>query len=127
MKEAKERHPSFITALAEINMIPDGKFDPSFTSKLLATIDPNAPVIDSLVLEFYKFKLPARYVDNRLQKTTDIYENLRGEYHELMNKPEGLMIIKKFDARFPGKGVTNIKKLDLVIWKMLAMRKKGEL
>jgi len=88
---------------------------PSFSSKLVATLNPLLPVWDSVVLEHFKLKPPANNRE-RLQKILMVYKEIEKRYAELLASVEGEEMISEFNKRFPSSGVTDLKKLDLIIW-----------
>src|SRR6202040_30357 len=47
MSEARESHPDFMSVLKDLHK-RTGRVEPSFASKLVATVDPQFPVIDSV-------------------------------------------------------------------------------
>ncbi len=53
-----------------------GRFEASFASKLLATIDPNMPVIDSVVLRNLNLRLPASSSRQRSARIHEIHSRL---------------------------------------------------
>jgi hypothetical protein len=117
MESAKATGIEFPTALKEINR-RTGWIEASFASKLVATVDPSTPVIDRFVLENFGLKLPRWGLSDRESKTVDVYHNLRGAYRELFQSPTGTMIRELFELRFPHAGITELKKIDLVLWKI---------
>ena len=57
--EAKKGQTVPFTEVLEDLHRTTGRYEASFASKLLATIDPNMPVIDSVVLRNLNLRLPA--------------------------------------------------------------------
>ena len=60
MERVKRRKPGFRNLLAAIRE-STGRLEVSFASKLLVTLDPSNPVIDSVVLKNLGIRLPGRH------------------------------------------------------------------
>jgi hypothetical protein len=115
--EAAKSGTSFADALHKIADCTD-RIEASFASKLVATLDPSKPVIDKFVLEHFGMRLPHFKSENRKDKTTDLYERLRERYDELLDSKEGRHILEHFDRCYPGAEVSELKKIDLVLWQI---------
>ncbi len=84
----------------------------SFSSKLLATVRPEMPVWDKYVLSNLGLKAPYYSCKSRFQKVLDTYQkNLR-----LVSDPGGPIKVAVFDANFPNVDITDVKKIDFVLW-----------
>ena len=92
------------------------RIEASFASKLVATLDPTKPIIDRFVLENFGLRLPTRTMINRESKTVDIYNQLCAAYENLKSNCQGRMILDKFKQRYPEAEVTDLKRIDLVLW-----------
>ena len=90
---------------------------PSFSSKLVATLNPSKPVWDSVVLKHFELKPPANNKE-RLQKILNVYKEIEKKYAGLLASAEGKEMILEFDKKFPSSGITELKKLDLIIWQI---------
>ena len=95
-----------------------GKYEPSFSSKLLATIDSNKPVWDLHVLSQLSIKAPPYYKKDRLQLSFATYKTLENWFATYLQTQNAKEVIKCFDSLFPVKQLTNVKKIDLVLWCM---------
>ena len=93
-----------------------GRLEASFASKLVATLDPSKPVIDKFVLMNFGLKLPHQKAVNRTTCIIEVYERLVVEYAYLMMRPLGERIRAMFDDKYPGSGISDLKKIDLVLW-----------
>jgi hypothetical protein len=117
MQNAKQdgiTFPEVLHALADQTK----RIEASFTSKLMATLDPTKPIIDRFVLENFGLRLPSRNTINRESKTVDIYNQLCINYGILMSNRHGRMICDKFKQRYPFAEITDLKKLDLGLWQI---------
>ena len=111
-------------------LLPKSKrVEASFTSKLLATVNPNIAVWDSNVLSHLdNVKVPysLKDKDEQIKRTVDSYKNLINTINALKNN-EGKMFIEVFDktlesvkleSTYPLSKVTSTKKIDLVLWSL---------
>lgn len=89
-----------------------GVLYPSFSSKLLATINPNKPIWDKFVLQNLGLKAPYTYAKNRIEKTVHVYEEIC-RWYETKEAEECLLV---FDQHFPDVEMTNVKKVDWILW-----------
>jgi len=116
-KYKNDRNVSFDAVLIHI-FNETGRLEPSFSSKLLATINSNAPVWDSHVLSQLSIRPPRYYERNRLEATKDTYKVLEEWYSEYMRTENASEVIACFDSHLPYKQLTNVKKIDLILWCM---------
>ena len=97
-----------------------GRMEASFCSKMLATIDPSKPVIDRYVLENVGLKMPYYSSKNRFGKLLEIYDKLCAWYENVLRSDEGVSVIDMFDDMYGDQGITDLKKIDLVLWQIRA-------
>ena len=81
----------------------------SFSSKLLATVNPNMPVWDKFVLQNLGLRAPYYYEKERLHKTILLYQKICDWYHT-EDAAEKLI---QFNLRFPNVDITDVKKIGL--------------
>ncbi len=109
---------SFGEALDEIQR-GTGRFEASFSSKLIATINPDAAVWDREVLRKLNLKKPNRGRDpsKYRRRIVDLYSSIQALTSEEV-RGEGFRTWKRrFDAEFPAfTHFTDMKKLDLFLW-----------
>ena len=84
----------------------------SFSSKLLATVRPEMPVWDQYVLSNLGLKAPYYSDKCRFQKVLDTYQKICDWYRT----PEAQSKIAVFDLNFPNVDITNVKKIDFILW-----------
>ena len=84
----------------------------SFSSKLLATVRPEMPVWDKYVLSNLGLKAPYYSCKFRFQKVLDTYQKICDWYRTC----EAQSKIAVFDANFPDVDITDVKKIDFVLW-----------
>jgi hypothetical protein len=93
-----------------------GRVEASFSSKLVATIDPNQPVIDSVVLGNLGARLPFPYKANRLLEIGLLYDRLRDCFVKFLGTEDGEFLVSEFKSQYPEFRITNIKMLDFILW-----------
>jgi hypothetical protein len=119
MESARQSQPTFSTVLGELNQ-RTRRIEASFTSKLIATVNPLLPVIDRFVLERLEIKLPYYKNVHRIEGTVKVYEDVCKKYEQILSSAPGSQVCAMFDARFPRRHLTAVKKIDLVLWKVRA-------
>jgi hypothetical protein len=93
-----------------------GRLEVSFASKLVASLDPSSPVIDSIVLKQVGLKLPAPGTSNRGRRACEVYEGLCHHHAELLRSDMGRELVHLFRSRYPWADITELKMVDLVLW-----------
>jgi hypothetical protein len=117
LESAKAKTIDFPEALKEINR-RTGRVEASFASKLVATLDPSMPVVDKFVLEYFDLPLPRWGLADREFKTIGLYRDLCDRYGTFIKSPTGKLIRELFDGRYPCSEVSELKKIDLVLWQI---------
>lgn len=117
MEVAKKTNLEFEDVIKHI-FIYTGRVEPSFSSKLLATANPNKPVWDKFVLENLGIKVPSYggNKDRRIEKLIKIYKEIENWYNEYLSAKESYEAIRLFDEFYPDKKITDLKKIDLILW-----------
>ena len=92
---------------------------PSFSSKLIHSVNPNLPIWDSIVFQY--FKISNNYTTNISKRKSNIINNynlLSQYYNEILGSSEKDEIINIFNNRFKkySEVITPIKKIDFMIW-----------
>ncbi len=117
LESSKKEKPTFTDVLIYFRKnLPSHSLEASFSSKLVATLDPNLPVWDTEVLRNLKLKKPYAKDKDRLRKTIELYNKIKDWYVEHLNSKEGKAKLLEFDRRFPNSGISDIKKIDLILW-----------
>lgn len=113
MKFCKEMR--FSMAMERIKHIRN-TYEMSFASKMTHTIDPLHPIWDRIVTKKH-FGISAPTVKKEREsaccKRYDAYED---KFYDYMASDEGMMIIRLFDEQYPASGITDVKKVDFVLW-----------
>lgn len=94
-----------------------GRLEISFVSKMVAIVDAACPIWDSVVTKGH-FGITAPYVGakNRLQKAIESYEQYCQCYDTYMRTAEAKEKLAEFEKMFPGTEMTDVKKLDFMLW-----------
>ena len=95
-----------------------GRYEASFASKLTASVDPTLPVIDAFVLKNMGLRLPAPTSRDRLGAIVDTHRRVADGYSRLLASDDGQAVVASFDAAYSESGLTDLKKLDLVLWQI---------
>jgi hypothetical protein len=93
-----------------------GRCEASFASKMVATIDPHMPVIDSLVLRNLGLRLPSSKSTRRLAEVEALHRTLEARFSEFLTTSTGRYLVERFRETYPAATMTEIKMLDLVLW-----------
>lgn len=90
------------------------EFEPSFSSKMLATLNPNYPIWDQYVLKNTGTKVPSVKNINSLVAT---YKEIELWYKKFIVSPAGKTCIAEFDENFPDyNNINDVKKIDFLLW-----------
>lgn len=115
-ESVKKGNPTFediITYLYEHT----GNIEPSFSSKMLATIFPEKPIWDRYVVQNLNMQLTGTTKEEKLRNATILYANMEKWYENFLNSEKGKECIKEFDSILPDyKEISNVKKIDSVLW-----------
>jgi hypothetical protein len=93
-----------------------GSIEASFSSKLVATLNPSMPIWDSMVMKTLGYQYPSYTCANRLQQTIYVYYQIVGWYREFIKTDNARELLQIFDKCFPCMEITDTKKIDFVIW-----------
>ena len=94
-----------------------GRYEPSFSSKLAATLDPNEPVWDKHVLQNTGQKAPYYSALDKVERAKNVFGKVREWYRKHMQSPEGKTMVTVFnDMVEEHDRITDIKKVDFVLW-----------
>lgn len=91
-------------------------YEISFSSKLTHTLDPAFPVWDQVVtVKHFGIHAPAGAMD-REKRIIDRYQFYCDQYAAYMHSDEGQTLIHLFDHEFPGNQISDVKKIDFILW-----------
>ncbi|MYN45904.1 hypothetical protein GTP23_12685 [Pseudoduganella sp. FT93W] len=116
MQSLKGKNSTFSDILDEIYRLT-GRYEPSFASKLLATIDPSKPVWDRFVLENSGHKAPSYSHKEKFELAKKVYASLEKWYSEFVDSADGQNCIAEFDRTVVSDFCfTDVKKVDFILW-----------
>jgi hypothetical protein len=117
MEQLKDtENMTFEMAIERIKHI-QGTYEMSFASKLLHTIEPLHPIWDSVVTQrHFAIKVPYASCKNREIACCMRYAEYEDKFYDYMASDEGRTIIEQFDKKFPDNKISDVKKIDFVLW-----------
>lgn len=93
------------------------RLEMSFVSKMVAIVDPSKPIWDRMVtLGHFGIKAPYANVKDRLEKGIERYSQYCQEYAAYMQTDAAKQKITFFNQQFPNTDITDVKKVDFVLW-----------
>ena len=93
-----------------------GRIEASFASKLVATINPDKPVIDKIVFNNLGLKLPTASTRDRNTIIIKQYDHLAKEFSDFLQTDNGKYLIQQFANNYPQSKLSEVKMLDLILW-----------
>ena len=93
-----------------------GRIEASFASKLVATANPDLPVIDSVVLKNLGLKLPSNTSSDRIRQVCKLHSQLHSTYKSFLRSRMGRNLVAQFRREYPSAHLSEVKMLDLVLW-----------
>lgn len=94
-----------------------GNIEASFASKMVATINPDSPIIDQYVLQNLGIAITGPGKDMRLKTALSAYSQLTEWYEEYLQKQEAKDNIAAFDKMLPSYAwISDTKKIDYLLW-----------
>lgn len=113
VKNCTPTFESIITYLYECT----GNIEPSFSSKMLATIFPEKPIWDRYVVQNLDIQLKSTTKEEKLKNAIILYADMEKWYADFLESEKGKECISEFDLVLPEyKGISNIKKIDSILW-----------
>ncbi len=98
-----------------------GRVEPSFSSKMVATINPELIVYDKEVVQNLNLKIPyaRKPAQRRICRLIDVYSQIQDKSFELRQNSKFGELRTRFDTTFPQYAhFTDVKKLDLFLWQV---------
>ena len=112
-KSGKPAFESIIGALFEAT----GNIEASFSSKMLATLDPDMPIWDSYVVRNLCLELNGKTKEDRLRCAVGLYDRMIEWYDAFLRSANGRECIAEFDRVLPGcVWMSGVKKIDFYLW-----------
>ena len=102
-----------ITAL----FLETGNVEASFSSKMLATIDPAKPIWDQYVLQNLDLELTGKTQKEKLKNAILLYGAIEKWYLDYLTTAEARENLKAFDLLLPEyEWISDVKKIDCLLW-----------
>jgi hypothetical protein len=121
LMERSKRNPTpdFAATLNEIYSAT-GRVEASFASKLVAIINPDFAVYDSVVAQNLCLTPPKQYhpKEQRLRDFVLLYKGLTESMNRLIRHRRFGAMSDALERAFPGYGITPIRRLDLLLWQL---------
>ena len=115
-ERAKKEHYSFADVIGCL-YVETGNVEASFSSKMIATIDPNKPIWDQYVLQNLGLELKGKSPRERVENAILIYEEMESWYWDYLATEEARKNIAEFDKWLPSYSwIPVIKKIDYLLW-----------
>lgn len=115
-EQAKKEHYSFADVIGCL-YVETGNIEASFSSKMIATIDPNKPIWDQYVLQNLDLELKGKNPRERVENAILIYDRIETWYKEYLITEEARKNIAEFDRWLPSyRWIPEIKKIDYLLW-----------
>lgn len=115
LEEQKETAVTFEETLEYLEQA-EGQLEISFSSKLIAVINPKRPIWDKIVaVDHFGMILPTK-VENRKEQLIKAYHEYCSRYYEYISSSEGRTLIRLFNERYPSTGFSDAKKIDFILW-----------
>ncbi|WP_136515949.1 hypothetical protein [Geomonas edaphica] len=116
MESQKGKQPTFGVALRHLHSELN-RCEASFTSKLVATINPDCPVWDQYVLANAGIRRPPYYSRTKVADSIDCYHELQCWYERFVPSEQGQLMITVFQDMVPlHEKITDLKKIDFILW-----------
>jgi hypothetical protein len=116
MQQRKAAVPTFNETLDHLWIVL-GRCEPSFYSKLVATLDPAQPIWDAFVLQNTGTKRPSYVSKNKLAEAKAAYQSIRTWYGQFLSSVDDKFVISVFNRKVREYAlITDVKKLDFVLW-----------
>lgn len=94
-----------------------GNVEASFSSKILATISPNMPIIDQFVLQNLNEELSGKSKGEKIKSSIEVYYRIVEKENNLLTSKEIKSFVKDFHRMFKEYNLSDIKILDYYLWK----------
>ena len=115
LENAKGKSVVFREILSAM-LVATNRCEASFSSKLLATVNPDMPVIDSIVLGNLQLRRPAGSRHDRVCRFQELHAELLARFKAFLATEDGEYLVSRFRKAYPHADITQIKMLDLVLW-----------
>ena len=115
-ESAKGGTPTFASILTHLYK-HTGNIEPSFSSKMLATIFSDKPIWDRYIVQNLGIELVGATKEERLENAITLYAGMEKWYADFLQTDKAKECIEVFDCTMPDyKDISSIKKIDTILW-----------
>lgn len=116
-EEVKNSKPTFDYIINELLKLT-GRVEASFSSKILATICPDEPILDQFVMKFLGEKISSDgSKGKRVEEAIKVYHNIEEWYLNYLKTENAKQCIRIFDTTFTNyTWLSETKKIDFYLW-----------
>ena len=93
-----------------------GNIEASFSSKLLATINPNMPIWDQYILKNLNKELKGNSKEERLINAIELYDDIVKWFNHFLEDPITRKYISALDKIITTYKISDVKKIDYILW-----------
>lgn len=93
-----------------------GNVEPSFSSKMLATIHPNMPIWDQYVLKKLHLKLEGNTKEEKIENAIIIYNQIVAWYKMSLQEDTIKVAIQQFRDIVKTYKISDVKVIDFILW-----------
>lgn len=116
LEQQKYLNTTFSDTLDHLNATL-GRYEPSFSSKLVATINPFKAVWDEHVLNNIGLNPPSYQNSNKIREAKSAYLSIEDWYTKFLQSETGKLCVNTFNERvFRYYQITDLKKVDFILW-----------
>ncbi|EPG67753.1 hypothetical protein LEP1GSC061_0903 [Leptospira wolffii serovar Khorat str. Khorat-H2] len=117
MESQKKENPSFEKTVRYLKE-KTGRVEASFSSKLVATLNPEQPIWDSIVLGNLELEIPKASDPDRLDRIVQLYSEIQDWYADYLSSETGQEAVRLFDEKYPENKISDLKKIDFILWQI---------
>lgn len=115
-EQAKVNHYSFADVIRLLYK-KTGILESSFSSKMIATIDPDKPIWDQYVIKNLGLELKGKTSQERVENAVKVYGMIEEWFGEYLQTEEARANILVFDSMLPSyTWLSDVKKIDFLLW-----------
>ena len=108
LEKHKGTEVDFESVLVELHDATE-RMEASFSSKLVGSIHPDLPIIDSVVLKHLGLRLPPKGTENRAAKINIIHQTLISTFADFLKTDDGKYLTKRFKEVHKTAAITDVK------------------
>ncbi len=115
-ESVKNANPTFADIITYI-FEKTGNVEPSFSSKMLATICQDKPIWDRYVVQNLELELVGKTPKEKVHNAIELYKEMEEWYFDFLKTDRAQECINEFDIVLPDyRWISDIKKIDAILW-----------